>query len=145
MESPESIFMRQGMQGGPAFGPHCVHVREIITSDTYCVSDEQHRLVGGVTCGESGAMASVSAVRDNLFGTLGHTEGAEYQIPRKIPLRIEPKTYFGARCVLGRRPGRGLAMMGGSNPGRPWPCAGRGCDTHARTTPQPMSGHSWPG
>ena len=57
-------------------------------------------------------MASVSAVRDNLFGTLGHTEGAEYQIPRKIPLRIEPKTYFGARRVLGRAPGRGLAGCG---------------------------------
>ncbi|KAL6766846.1 VTC1 [Auxenochlorella protothecoides x Auxenochlorella symbiontica] len=39
-------------------------------------------------------MASSSAVTDQLFGTLGHTEGALYQLPRKIPLRIEPKTYF---------------------------------------------------
>lgn len=41
-------------------------------------------------------MASSSQVTDQLFGTLAHTEGAQYQVPRKIPLRIEPKTYFGA-------------------------------------------------
>jgi len=33
---------------------------------------------------------------DALFGTRAYTEGARYQLPRKIPLRIEPKTYFGA-------------------------------------------------
>lgn len=31
---------------------------------------------------------------DRLFGTRAHTEGAQYQLPRKTPLRIEPKTYF---------------------------------------------------
>ena len=35
------------------------------------------------------------ALRDQLFGSRGYTEGARYQLPRKIPLRIEPKTYFG--------------------------------------------------
>jgi uncharacterized membrane protein YidH (DUF202 family) len=33
-------------------------------------------------------------VRDQLFGTRGYTYGARYHVPRKIPLRIEPKTYF---------------------------------------------------
>ncbi len=32
---------------------------------------------------------------DNLFGTRYHTEGASLQLPRKVPLRIEPKSYFG--------------------------------------------------
>jgi uncharacterized membrane protein YidH (DUF202 family) len=35
-----------------------------------------------------------SALRDALFGTRSHTEGAHYQKPRKIPMRIEPKTFF---------------------------------------------------
>ncbi|KAL4458180.1 hypothetical protein ABPG75_013045 [Micractinium tetrahymenae] len=35
-----------------------------------------------------------STITDALFGTRTHTEGAQYQKPRKIPLRIEPKTYF---------------------------------------------------
>eukprot|EP00890_Picochlorum_soloecismus_P001021 jgi/Picsp_1/191/NSC_00190-R1_vacuolar transporter chaperone 1 len=40
-------------------------------------------------------MASASTpLRDQLFGTREYTEGARYQLPRKIPLRIEPKTYF---------------------------------------------------
>lgn len=62
------------------------------------------------------AMASSSAVTDQLFGTLGHTEGALYQLPRKTPLRIEPKTYFGVFCwrgcaeaVRGPHPGPHLA------------------------------------
>ncbi|KAK9813924.1 hypothetical protein WJX73_005115 [Symbiochloris irregularis] len=33
-------------------------------------------------------------VTDALFGTRSYTAGAQYQLPRKIPLRIEPKTYF---------------------------------------------------
>ena len=33
-------------------------------------------------------------LRDQLFGTRRYTSGARYQVPRKIPLRIEPKTYF---------------------------------------------------
>lgn len=35
-----------------------------------------------------------NSLTDALFGTRTHTEGAQYQKPRKIPLRIEPKTYF---------------------------------------------------
>ncbi|KAL4852664.1 Vacuolar transporter chaperone 1 [Chlorella vulgaris] len=35
-----------------------------------------------------------SALTDQLWGTRAHTQGAQYQKPRKIPLRIEPKTYF---------------------------------------------------
>lgn len=32
-----------------------------------------------------------------------YTEGAQVQLPRKIPLRIEPKTYFGEPCAHSRR------------------------------------------
>lgn len=31
---------------------------------------------------------------DSLFGTRYHTQGASLQLPRKVPLRIEPKSYF---------------------------------------------------
>lgn len=37
----------------------------------------------------------MSAVLDTLFGTRAHTPGAALQLPRKVPLRIEPKTWFG--------------------------------------------------
>ena len=43
----------------------------------------------------AGRPVQVGEVTDALFGTRSHTQGAKYQIPRKIPLRIEPKTYFG--------------------------------------------------
>ncbi|KAL3137486.1 hypothetical protein ABBQ38_004775 [Trebouxia sp. C0009 RCD-2024] len=33
-------------------------------------------------------------VTDTLFGTKYFTHGAEMQLPRKVPLRIEPKSYF---------------------------------------------------
>ena len=42
-------------------------------------------------------MVTPGELTDRLFGTRAHTEGAKFQIPRKIPLRIEPKTYFGER------------------------------------------------
>jgi hypothetical protein len=52
---------------------------------------------------------------DAFFGTRAHTEGALYQLPRKIPLRIEPKTYFGESLP------QGLSVCGclerGSNSG----------------------------
>lgn len=35
-------------------------------------------------------------VMDQLFGTRYHTEGATIQRPRKVPMRVEPKSYFGA-------------------------------------------------
>jgi hypothetical protein len=41
------------------------------------------------------AMPTLSALTDEVFGTRSYTEGAQIQLPRKIPLRIEPKTYFG--------------------------------------------------
>lgn len=32
---------------------------------------------------------------DKLFGTRYYTHGAELQLPRKVPMRVEPKSYFG--------------------------------------------------
>lgn len=34
-------------------------------------------------------------VLDTLFGTRYHTPGAALQLPRKVPMRVEPKSYFG--------------------------------------------------
>jgi uncharacterized membrane protein YidH (DUF202 family) len=31
---------------------------------------------------------------DTLFGTRYHTQGAELQLPRKVPMRVEPKSFF---------------------------------------------------
>lgn len=31
---------------------------------------------------------------DAFFGTRYHTVGAELQLPRKVPMRVEPKSYF---------------------------------------------------
>lgn len=36
----------------------------------------------------------VSAASDAVFGTRSYTAGAKLQLPRKVPLRIEPKTFF---------------------------------------------------
>lgn len=33
-------------------------------------------------------------VMDTLFGTRYHTVGAELQLPRKVPMRVEPKSFF---------------------------------------------------
>jgi uncharacterized membrane protein YidH (DUF202 family) len=33
-------------------------------------------------------------VFDTLFGTRYHTPGASLQLPRKVPMRVEPKSYF---------------------------------------------------
>ena len=41
-----------------------------------------------------------------MFGTRAYTQGALYQVPRKIPVRIEPKTYFGAAAAPGDDRGR---------------------------------------
>lgn len=32
---------------------------------------------------------------DKLYGTRTFTAGAELQLPRKVPMRVEPKSYFG--------------------------------------------------
>jgi hypothetical protein len=39
--------------------------------------------------------AEALALGDKFFGTRTTTVGAALQLPRKAPLRIEPKTYFG--------------------------------------------------
>lgn len=31
---------------------------------------------------------------DALYGTKSYTPGAELQLPRKVPMRVEPKSYF---------------------------------------------------
>ncbi|PNW74778.1 hypothetical protein CHLRE_12g510250v5 [Chlamydomonas reinhardtii] len=33
-------------------------------------------------------------VFDKLYGTKQFTQGAELQLPRKVPMRVEPKSYF---------------------------------------------------
>lgn len=38
-------------------------------------------------------------VFDKLYGTKQFTQGAELQLPRKVPMRVEPKSYFGKRSV----------------------------------------------
>lgn len=37
----------------------------------------------------------MAQVFDTLFGTRYYTEGATLQLPRKVPMRVEPKSYFG--------------------------------------------------
>jgi hypothetical protein len=41
------------------------------------------------------ASAATNQVFDTMFGTKYHTPGAELQLPRKVPMRVEPKSYFG--------------------------------------------------
>ncbi|GAX86125.1 hypothetical protein CEUSTIGMA_g13538.t1 [Chlamydomonas eustigma] len=36
----------------------------------------------------------MTAVTDKLWGTRTYTEGANLQKPRKVPLRVEPKSFF---------------------------------------------------
>lgn len=43
---------------------------------------------------------TITALQDALYGTQNYTSGARYQLPRKVPLRIEPKTYFGEIAEL---------------------------------------------
>mmetsp|Transcript_34101 Transcript_34101/g.61480 ORF Transcript_34101/g.61480 Transcript_34101/m.61480 type:complete len:154 (-) Transcript_34101:567-1028(-) len=31
---------------------------------------------------------------DKVYGTRQYTQGAELQLPRKVPIRVEPKSYF---------------------------------------------------
>jgi uncharacterized membrane protein YidH (DUF202 family) len=37
---------------------------------------------------------ATAQVFDRLFGTRYHTPGASLQLPRKVPMRVEPKSYF---------------------------------------------------
>lgn len=43
---------------------------------------------------------SMENVTDSLFGTTYLTHGAALQLPRKVPLRIEPKSYFGKPLLV---------------------------------------------
>jgi hypothetical protein len=59
-------------------------------------------------------------VLDTLFGTRYHTPGAALQLPRKVPMRVEPKSYFGEWwCSLGVWEG-GVCELVGSH--QEWPC-----------------------
>eukprot|EP00798_Chlamydomonas_sp_ICE-L_P028056 gene28056-31157_t len=35
-----------------------------------------------------------NAITDRLWGTMNHTHGAAIQLPRKTPMRVEPKSFF---------------------------------------------------
>jgi hypothetical protein len=37
----------------------------------------------------------VGTASDAMFGTRSYTAGARMQLPRKVPLRVEPKSFFG--------------------------------------------------
>ena len=44
---------------------------------------------------QTNGQTTITALQDAIYGTRNYTSGARYQLPRKVPLRIEPKTYFG--------------------------------------------------
>ena len=44
---------------------------------------------------QQGGVSNSKWIFDKLYGTRFHTAGAELQIPRKVPMRVEPKSYFG--------------------------------------------------
>jgi hypothetical protein len=50
-------------------------------------------------------------VLDTLFGTRYHTPGAALQLPRKVPMRVEPKSYFGESCSATGRPRENLTSF----------------------------------
>ena len=72
-------------------------------------------------------------------------QGAQYQKPRKIPLRIEPKTYFGECACRRRLPN--LASRRGGHPRPPLPRRHpqRAALPARSRAPQPMSARSWRG
>ena len=41
----------------------------------------------------------VNSASDAVFGTRSYTPGARLQLPRKVPLRVEPKSFFGETPV----------------------------------------------
>lgn len=50
-------------------------------------------------------------VLDTLFGTRYHTPGAALQLPRKVPMRVEPKSYFGTLLHSCVQPGFGNMVL----------------------------------
>ena len=41
----------------------------------------------------------LNSASDAVFGTRSYTPGARLQLPRKVPLRVEPKSFFGETPV----------------------------------------------
>lgn len=72
---------------------------------------------------QSSTQRTQPSVFDKIYGTRFYTEGAELQIPRKVPMRVEPKSYFalertylswmGMAVIMG---GVSSALVGFSNP-----------------------------
>ncbi|CAL5221671.1 g3901 [Coccomyxa viridis] len=49
---------------------------------------------------QTNGQSTITALQDAIYGTRNYTSGARYQLPRKVPLRIEPKTYFANERTL---------------------------------------------
>ena len=64
---------------------------------------------------QTNGQTTVSAIQDAVYGTRNYTPGARYQLPRKVPLRIEPKTYFGEPDPSSAKALEGLYMPGESS------------------------------
>ena len=62
------------------------------------VKDHQQDTMPPNDQSQTTGQSPVSAIQDAVYGTRNYTAGAKYQLPRKVPLRIEPKTYFGEAC-----------------------------------------------
>jgi uncharacterized membrane protein YidH (DUF202 family) len=79
-----------------------------------------------------------SALMDSLFGTRYHTEGATIQRPRKVPMRVEPKSYFGESDFL-HVSGRSKLALGtcGRSPPHPPPRTPNTHPTPNQTTTTP--------
>ncbi|KAJ9518401.1 hypothetical protein QJQ45_018412 [Haematococcus lacustris] len=56
-----------------------------------------------------------AALMDKLYGTRLHTAGAELQLPRKIPMRVEPKSYFALERTFLSWAGMAITMGGVSS------------------------------
>ena len=57
-----------------------------------------------VTSGSHQPLLQVlNSASDAVFGTRSYTPGARLQLPRKVPLRVEPKSFFGETPVYARR------------------------------------------
>lgn len=52
---------------------------------------------------------------DSLWGTRMHTQGAQLQLPRKIPMRVEPKSYFANERTFLSWAGMAVTMGGVSS------------------------------
>mmetsp|Transcript_24836 Transcript_24836/g.54086 ORF Transcript_24836/g.54086 Transcript_24836/m.54086 type:complete len:148 (-) Transcript_24836:784-1227(-) len=57
----------------------------------------------------------MSALTDKLWGTRYHTQGASLQLPRKVPMRVEPKSYFALERTFLSWMGMAVTMGGVSS------------------------------